>query len=153
MGNRRELKSGEIQLMRAGSGVSHSEFNPSAHEQAHFLQIWIMPSEQGLPPAYTEWTPPGVDSPKTLVISADGRDGSAQIAQDASIYLIRSEEKSVIPHQLSAGRGLWLHVMRGTATFDGVTLNPGDAASLEEPADLNIQTGPEGLDALLFDLK
>lgn len=153
MGNKRELKPGEIQLMRAGSGVTHSEFNPSPTEQARLLQIWIMPAERGLKPAYTEWTPPAVPTAKTLVISADGREGSAQIAQDASIYRILTDTDSVITHDLSAGRGIWLHVIRGTATLAGNTLLPGDAASLEEPGALEIHAGPEGLEALLFDLR
>ena len=153
MGNKRELKPGEIQMMRAGSGVTHSEFNPSKTEQVHLLQIWIMPAERGLKPAYTEWTPPAVPSAKTLVISADGREGSAQIAQDASIYLIRTDADSVITHDLSAGRGIWLHVIRGAATLAGNTLLPGDAASLEEVAALEIKAGPDGLEALLFDLR
>lgn len=152
MGNKRELKPCEIQLMRAGSGVTHSEFNPSSTEEARFLQIWIIPAERGLKPAYTEWTPPAVASPKTLVISSDGREGSAQIAQDASIYLIRAEAGSVIPHDLAAGRGIWLHVIHGAATLAGHTLLPGDAASLEEPASLEIHAGSDGLEALLFDL-
>ena len=85
MGNKRVLKPGEIQLMRAGSGVRHSEFNPSATEAAHLLQIWITPNQSNLAPAYTEWTPAEgrENDPKTLVISHDGRDGSATIARDA----------------------------------------------------------------------
>lgn len=154
MGNQRELKPGEIQLMRAGRGVTHSEFNPSPTEQARFLQIWITPSERGLEPAYTEWTPSAdaATPAKTLVISADGREGSARVVQDASIYLIRSGSAQTIHHDLAPGRGVWLHVILGSATFAGTTLHPGDAASLEEPALLEIQAGPDGLEALLFDL-
>jgi len=153
MGNQRELKPGEIQLMRAGSGVSHSEFNPSSTEPARFLQIWITPSQRGLPPAYTEWLPPlAATSTKTRVISADGRDGSARIAQDATVYLIRCDTAENITHQLTLGRGLWLHVIRGSATIAATLLLPGDAASLEEPALVHIQAGADGLEALLFDL-
>lgn len=154
MGNQRELKPGEIQLMRAGSGVSHSEFNPSATEEARFLQIWITPAERGLPPAYTEWTPPAgvAAAAKQLVISADGRDGSARIAQDAAVYLIRAAGGTTIPHALGAGRGLWLHCIRGTASLLGAVLQPGDAASLEQPGPLEILAGPDGLEALLFEL-
>jgi redox-sensitive bicupin YhaK (pirin superfamily) len=152
MGNKRELKPGEIQLMRAGSGVTHSEFNPSSTEQARLLQIWIMPAQRGLQPAYTEWTPPNALSAKTLVISADGREGSAQIAQNASIYRVLAEAHSSILHELTAGRGIWLHVIRGTAILGNNTLSPGDAASLEEPGTVEIQAGPDGLEALLFDL-
>jgi len=154
MGNKRELKPGEIQLMRAGRGVSHSEFNPSSTEQARFLQIWITPSERGLEPAYTEWTPPAdrSSSAKQLVISSDGRDGSARIAQDADVYLLRAGHGEVIPHHLAAGRGIWLHVIRGTAVLVETTLHPGDAASLEAPGLVEIHAGPDGLEALLFDL-
>ncbi|MEI6176653.1 MAG: pirin family protein [Verrucomicrobiota bacterium] len=154
MGNKRELKPGEIQLMRAGSGVTHSEFNPSMTEQARFLQIWITPSERGLEPAYTEWTPSadGASSAKQLVISPDGRDGSARIAQDAEVYLLRAGHGETIPHHLTADRGIWLHVIRGTANLAETTLHPGDAASLEESGMLEIKAGPEGLEALLFDL-
>jgi quercetin 2,3-dioxygenase len=155
MGNKRELKPGEIQLMRAGSGVFHSEFNPSKTEEARFLQIWIMPEKRGLEPAYTEWTPPA-EMPangKTLIISRDGRQGSARIAQDASIHLIRRATSGKVTHQLAPGRGAWLHVIRGSARFSGVTLGPGDAASVEEPGMLEISAGPEGVEALLFDLR
>jgi redox-sensitive bicupin YhaK (pirin superfamily) len=155
MGNQRELKPGEIQLMRAGKGVSHSEFNPSSTEEVRFLQIWITPSERGLDPAYTEWTPAEIlpVSPKQLVISADGREGSARIAQDASIYRILTGEGIVVTHQVTAGRGIWLHVIRGEAILAGAVLGPGDAASLEIATTLEIQAGAAGLEALLFDLR
>ena len=91
MGNGRTLKPGQIQLMSAGTGVTHSEFNPSPTETASFLQIWIRPRVHGLPPSYTEWHPkPEHDrAEKVLVISGDGRDGSATIQQDADVYRIR----------------------------------------------------------------
>jgi redox-sensitive bicupin YhaK (pirin superfamily) len=155
MGNKRALKPGEIQLMRAGSGVFHSEFNPSATEEVRLLQIWITPSVRGLEPAYTEWTPPAESENrnKLLVISEDAREGSARIAQDASIYLIRAAAGDTVSHDLVAGRGIWLHVIRGRAGVSGVTLEPGDAASIEEPVTLELKAGPEGLEALLFDLR
>ena len=87
-----------------------------------------------------------------LVISADGRDGSARIAQNADVYLIRAEGGVTVPHQLAAGRGIWLHIMRGSATLAGAVLHPGDAASLEDPIPVEILAGPDGLEALLFDL-
>jgi quercetin 2,3-dioxygenase len=152
MGNRRELKPGEIQLMRAGRGVQHSEFNPSPTEEARFLQIWITPAERGLEPAYTEWSPPAEARAKTLVISPDGRDGSAVIAQDATVHLLHGAADTVIRHALAAGRGMWLQVIRGSAGLAGCQLQPGDAASLEEPATIDIHVGPDGLEALLFDL-
>jgi redox-sensitive bicupin YhaK (pirin superfamily) len=155
MGNSRVLKPGEIQLMRAGTGVQHSEFNPSPTEPAHLLQIWITPDTRGLAPAYTEWTPaPGHENDvKTLVISSDGRDGSATIAQDASIYLLKIRPGTRTSHQLAAGRGLWLHIAKGTVILSGITLSAGDAASLEEPGEIEITSIDSTAEAILFDLK
>lgn len=154
MGNSRVLKPGEIQLMRAGSGVRHSEFNPSSTEPAHLLQIWITPDTRGLEPAYTEWTPAAgrENDAKTLVISVDGRDGSATIAQDASIYLLKLNSSTSAHHELSAGRGLWLHVAKGSLSVNGIELKAGDAVALEEPGALEITSSSESSEAILFDL-
>lgn len=154
MGNSRVLKPGDIQVMRAGSGVRHSEFNPSSTEEGHFLQIWITPDTRGLAPTYTDWTPaPGnANDGKLLVISADGRDGSATIAQDASVYLLKLQPGAQTSHTLAAGRGLWLHVATGSAIVAGVSLTAGDAISLEEPAEIEIAAGDSPLEALLFEL-
>ncbi len=154
LGNRRVLKPGEIQLMRAGRGVRHSEFNPSATEAAHLLQIWITPDTRGLEPAYTEWTPaPGRENEvKTLVISSDGRDGSATIAQDASIYLIKLRDGDTARHELPPGRGLWLHLATGKVSVNGIDLAAGDAVSLEEAGEIEI-TATGTAEAILFDLK
>jgi len=152
MGNKRVLHPGEIQLMRAGSGVRHSEFNPSSTESARLLQIWITPHTRGLDPDYTEWIPTAKLQTKTLVISPDGAEGSARIAQDARIYRILTNKQESVPHTLEGGRGLWLHVIRGNAALAGVDLGPGDALALEQPAELDILTSTEGLEALLFEL-
>jgi len=152
MGNKRVLNPGEIQLMRAGSGVRHSEFNPSRTTKVHLLQIWITPNQRGLSPDYTEWIPSGNTSTKTLVISADGRDGSASIAQDASIYLIKLQPCHTVRHDLAASRGLWLHIAKGSAQVAGLTLHSGDAISLEEAATLEITAVDEPVEAILFDL-
>lgn len=154
MGNKRELRPGDIQVMRAGSGVMHSEFNPSSSEPAHFLQVWMVPNQRGLEPSYTEWKHKAGAMPngKTLVISPDGRDGSAVIAQDAFVHVVRLAPGASASHTLEAGRGLWLHVAEGNATAAGVVLHPGDAISLEEAAEIEIRAGDESLNALLFDL-
>lgn len=152
MGNQRVLQPGEIQLMRAGSGITHSEFNPSRSESARFLQIWINPSERGLPPNYTEWKPPATLPAKTLVISPDGRDDSAQIAQDASVYLLRGAAGEMIVHELKYDRGIWLQVIHGSATLAGCELSAGDAASIEQAGTFEIRASNDGLEALLFDL-
>ncbi len=154
MGNGRTLLPGQIQLMSAGTGVTHSEFNPDSSKDLHLLQIWILPEKRGLTPSYTEWHPqPASDpDPKVLVISPDGRDNSATIHQDAEIYRLRLTSGQSVPHQLRPGRGLWLQVMRGSLTFDATPLSSGDGASTETPGDYAIQA-LEPSEALLFDLK
>lgn len=154
MGNGRILRPGQIQLMSAGAGVTHSEFNPSATAPARLLQIWIRPNARSLKPSYTEWHPdPRRDrDPKVLVISPDGRDGSAVIHQDAEVHLLRLEPGARALHTLAEGRGAWLQIAKGAMTLNGTSLAEGDAAAVEEPGALEFgsQTGAE---ALLFDLK
>jgi quercetin 2,3-dioxygenase len=154
MGNGRTLRPGQIQLMSAGSGVTHSEFNPSKQDGAHFLQIWIQPRERGLPPSYTEWhpKPEHASAPKVLVISEDGRDGSATIHQDADIYRIRLKAGQSVTHELTAGRGAWLQIAEGALLLDGIALATGDGASTEEPGTHTLAATQE-TEALLFDLR
>ena len=154
LGNGRKLKPGQIQLMSAGRGVTHSEFNPSNNEPLHFLQIWIQPRERGLVPSYTEWHPkPEHESaPKVLVISPDGREGSATIHQDAEVYRLRLEPGETATHELKPGRGAWLQVAEGALSCNGVELRTGDGASTDIPGALTI-TAREPVSALLFDLR
>jgi len=154
LGNGRVLKPGQIQLMSAGTGVTHSEFNPSAGEALHFLQIWLQPRERGLKPSYTEWTPkPEEDAlPKVLVISSDGRDGSATIHQDADVYRLRLSPGQTVTHELAAGRGAWLQVAEGSVSFNGEELHTGDGACTEKSGKLTF-TAARQTEALLFDLK
>ena len=153
MGNGRQLKPGQIQLMSAGSGVTHSEFNPSRSEPGSFLQIWIKPDTQGLKPSYTEWHPSAVNesAAKVLVISPDGRNDSATIHQDADIYRIRIKSGESVSHFVRTGRGVWFQLIKGGVTFNGTQLAEGDAASSEESGILEI-TANEDAEALLFDL-
>jgi redox-sensitive bicupin YhaK (pirin superfamily) len=153
LGNERILTPGQIQLMSAGAGVRHSEFNPSATEPTHFLQIWIQPREQGLRPSYTEWhpSPRHADDPKVLVISADGRDGSAGIQQDAEIFRILLEPGQSLQHEVREGRGIWLQIAEGSLAVNGIKLDSGDAAATEESGILTL-TANSRTNALLFDL-
>jgi len=153
MGNGRTLKPGEIQLMSAGRGVAHSEFNPSATEPMRLLQIWIQPRERGLKPSYTEWKPTAeqAKAPKVLVISPDGSDGSATIHQDAEVYRLRLEPGQTVTHELRANRGAWLQVVTGKLTVNGEALEEGDGASTEEAGKLTV-TATTPTEALLFDL-
>jgi redox-sensitive bicupin YhaK (pirin superfamily) len=154
LGNSRALQPGEIQLMRAGSGVRHSEFNPLASGPSHFLQVWITPHTRGLAPDYTEWKPDAGNgnTPKTLVISPDGREGSATIAQDAFIYLLKLDGTAETSHELAPGRGLWLHIAKGKAQVNGIKLEAGDAISLEQPGAISVSADGAPLEAILFDL-
>jgi redox-sensitive bicupin YhaK (pirin superfamily) len=154
MGNGKQLQPGQIQLMSAGTGITHSEFNPSRSEPLHFLQIWIVPRQQGLKPGYTEWhpKPEQAQAGKVLVISPDGREGSATIHQDADIYLVRLQPGQTVTHDLKAGRGAWLHVAQGSITLNGVELTAGDGASTEDAGKLAV-TASEPTQAFLFDLK
>ncbi len=153
LGNGRILEPGQIQLMSAGAGVTHSEFNPSPTEPGHFLQIWILPERRGLPPSYTEWHPkPGTeDLPKALLISQDGREDSATIHQDAFVYRLRLQPGQTIAHDLPPGRGAWIQLIRGRLHVDGTILEPGDGASTEDAGALEV-TAQEFSEALLFDL-
>jgi redox-sensitive bicupin YhaK (pirin superfamily) len=153
MGNGRVLKPGQIQLMSAGAGVLHSEFNPSPSETTHMLQIWIFPDKRGKEPGYTEWhpKPEHEEQAKVLVISQYGREESAVIHQDASIYRLKLKAGQEVTHDLAAKRGAWLQLARGSVSLNGTALAAGDAASTEEAGTLSI-TAKEDAEALLFDL-
>ena len=153
MGNHAQLKPGEIQVMSAGTGVKHSEFNPSKSDRLHLIQIWIQPDRAGLQPRYAEWTPTSkqLESPKVLIISNDGREGSAHISQDADVYRVKSKSVGTISHDMRAGRGLWFQLIGGEVEIDGVKLLPGDAVRSEDTGTYAFNsTGP--VEALLFDL-
>jgi redox-sensitive bicupin YhaK (pirin superfamily) len=139
--------------MSAGSGVTHSEFNPSKTEGGHFLQIWIKPERQGLTPSYTEWhpTPELENESKVLVISPDGREGSATIHQDADIYRVRLSDGKSLEHSVREGRGVWVQLIKGELSINGQRLSPGDAASTEAAGTLALSANGD-VEALLFDL-
>jgi redox-sensitive bicupin YhaK (pirin superfamily) len=153
LGNGRQLKPGQIQLMSAGSGVTHSEFNPSSSQPAHLLQIWILPRTKSLTPSYTEWQPP-CDEPgqsKTLIIAGDGRDGAATIHQNADIYRLTLAPGESVSHKIWPGRAAWIQCIQGSARCMDSPLEQGDAVYTEDEGELTLTaTGP--LDALLFDL-
>ncbi len=154
MGNSRELRPGQIQLMSAGSGVLHSEFNPSNSDKTHMLQVWLFPNKRNLAPGYTEWhpKPEHASQSKVLVISPDGREDSAVIHQDANIYRLKLTKGQEVTHDVSTGRGAWLQLARGSVSLNGNTaLSAGDAASTDDAGTLTI-TATEDSEALLFDL-
>lgn len=154
LGNERTLRPGQIQLMSAGTGVRHSEFNPSANEATRFLQIWIQPRAQGLRPSYTEWHPAeeNQNAPKVLVISPDGRDGSASIQQDVLVYRLRLEPGETVSYALSDDHALWLQVATGSGELNGIPLCAGDGASAKVAGSFTLNASTP-LDALLFDFE
>ena len=153
MGNHARVVPGQIQVMGAGTGVRHSEYNPLPDRPMQILQVWIQPEKAGLPPFYAEWTPtPGQRvAPKALMISRDGREGSARLRQDADVHRLLAPAGTVLDHELRPGRGLWLQVVRGEVELDGALLGPGDAASTEV-AGIHRLMARKDLEALLFDL-
>jgi redox-sensitive bicupin YhaK (pirin superfamily) len=153
IGNHAQVQPGQIQVMSAGTGVKHSEFNPSATERLQILQVWIQPDRAGLKPRYAEWTPTTaqLNSPKVLIISNDGREGSAHISQDADVYRVKSPQAFTVVHELAQGRGLWFQLIAGEVTVGDVKLQPGDAVSSEQSGRFEFTSaGP--VEALLFDL-
>ena len=152
MGNGRVIKTGEVQYMSAGTGVQHSEFNPSQDEAVHLLQIWIQPDAKGLKPRYAEKsfanTAPGV---LNLVTSKAGRDGSIAIHQDADLWLAKLDAGNRVTHKLAPGRNGWLHVAEGEVSLNGKTLNGGDAAAVNGEGALELSASKPS-QVLLFDL-
>lgn len=158
LGNGATIRPGEVQVMGAGTGIRHSEFNASDQDPVHFLQIWIRPAEAGLEPRYQQKTFP-VEQRRgrlRLVGSADGRDGSLLIRQDVAVYagLLGPGEQARLP--VAPGRRVWVQVARGAVSVNGTRLQAGDGASLkDETALLFAQDGgAEGGEAelLVFDL-
>ena len=153
MGNGRTLRPGEIQLMSAGTGVAHSEFNPDRSQRLRILQVWIQPRVRGLKPSYTEWkpTPAQANATDVVVISPDGRDGSAVIQQDAIVRRLKLRAGEATSHTVATGRGMWLQVATGALRVGDVALAQGDGASSEDAGTVAITATTDG-EALLFDL-
>ena len=153
MGNGEDIHAGEMQLMRAGSGVQHSEFNPSDSEAVHLLQIWILPSEQGLAPGYWQKTFP--DEAKRgrwcLLVSPDAADSSLLIHQDARLSAALLDGAETLDYPIAAGRKAYLHVARGSLQANGHELGAGDALMYVNEARVSLQAGKDA-EVLLFDL-
>ena len=153
MGNGSVIVPGDVQRMSAGTGVTHSEFNPSRNFPVHFLQIWILPAEKGIEPGYEQKRFP--DNAKrgrlALIASPDGSDGSVKIHQDASIYASLIGVGESVSHGFASGRKGWLQVVRGSLELCGHTMSAGDGAALSDEADVQI-LARENCEFLLFDL-
>ena len=153
MGSGSVIRPGDVQLMSAGTGVRHSEFNHSSTEAVHFLQIWIMPKFTGTKPSYQEKR--FDDGEKRgrlrLIVSPDGADGSLTIVQDARLYAGLVDGKEQIDHPIAPDRKAYVHVARGRVSLNGLELNAGDGVKVAEEALLTLSNG-ENADVLVFDL-
>ena len=153
LGNGEILKPGELQRMTAGTGIRHSEFNPSASEAVHLYQIWLHPERPGLTPSYEQrrFEPAEQDSRWRVVAARDGREGSLVIHQDAALYLARLPAGETLVRTLDAKRHAWLQVLRGKVSVGGAELVPGDAVAVSDENELSV-TANETAELLLFDL-
>ena len=153
MGTGSVLHYGDVQRMSAGSGVRHSEFNHSATDGLHFLQIWIQPNVTGIPPSYEEkhFTPESKRGKLRLIASSDGRQGSVLIHQDAAIYASILQEGEQAAHALDEGRLAYVHLIRGSLVVNGTPLKAGDALKLTQEAAVTL-TQAEDAEVLVFDL-
>jgi redox-sensitive bicupin YhaK (pirin superfamily) len=153
LGNGSVLRPGELQHMTAGTGVRHSEFNPSDRQEVHLYQIWLMPDERGLQPSYEQKAFPEEQRQGTLrlVASPTGDDGSLTIHQDARLYLSTLQAGETAAHTLDAGRHAWLQVLRGQVSLNGQRLSAGDGAAVSGEEKLQI-SAPSEAEVMLFDL-
>jgi redox-sensitive bicupin YhaK (pirin superfamily) len=147
------LKYGDVQRMSAGSGVRHSEFNGSKEKLVHFLQIWITPKKEGIKPSYEEkkYSVEDKQNKLKLIVSPDGKDGSLQINQDASIYASILEEGRDVSLNLANGRHSWVQVVRGSLELNGTVLSEGDGASVSDVQKLELKAKKPS-EVLVFDL-
>jgi redox-sensitive bicupin YhaK (pirin superfamily) len=153
MGNGEVLRPGEFQRMSAGTGITHSEFNPSASEPVHLYQIWLFPERKGITPGYEQkrFSETERHNKLQLVASRDSEDGSLLIHQDARIYLSQIDAQQEITYRLAAGRYAWLQVLRGTVSLNGIQLDTSDGAAVSNETSLMIRANADA-EIMLFDL-
>lgn len=144
---------GEVQKMTAGTGVTHSEYNPSKTELVHLLQIWIVPDQRNLPPSYEQKTYSTAEKRNQLrlIASPQGRDGSVTVHQDVNLYASVLEAGNKVVHELSPNRHIWVQVAQGEITLNGLSLSAGDAAAISEENQVVVIANTAS-EFLLFDL-
>jgi len=153
MGNGSVIRPGDVQRMSAGRGVRHSEFNASRSEPVHLLQIWIEPNVSGIDPGYEEkhFSDDEKRGRLRLIASADGRDGSVVIHQNAQVYAALLDGADTVTHPLAAGRKAYAHVARGTVTVNGERLSGGDGVRISNESSIVFSDASDA-EILLFDL-
>jgi len=153
MGNGSIIRPGDVQRMSAGTGVTHSESNPSSERSVHLLQIWILPEKEGIDPDYEEKRFPEAEKRNSLrlIISPGGDDGSVRINQDARVYASVMDAEQEVVHQLDRERHAWLQVAGGAVKLNDIELKQGDGAAVSEETEGRIKAD-EPAEILLFDL-
>jgi redox-sensitive bicupin YhaK (pirin superfamily) len=148
------IRPGDVQVMSAGTGIRHSEFNHSKTEPVHFLQIWVLPDRNGLAPRYDQKTFPNAEKRNRLrlVGSPDGRDGSIVIHQDTDIYDALLSRGHAVTHDLKTGRKSWIQVVGGAVEVNGKAAVAGDGVAVEDEAVLSITARADDTEVLVFDL-
>lgn len=153
LGNGEVLRPGEFQRMTAGSGIRHSEFNPSETEPVHLYQIWLTPRVAGLPPSYEQkpFDPAGRDNRWQLVASPDGAGGSLTIQQNARVYLANVAAGSPLRCAIEPDRHAWLQIIRGEGQLNGLQVGASDGVAISDERGLEL-TAQTAVEAMLFDL-
>jgi hypothetical protein len=153
MGNGSDIRAGDVQVMSAGAGVTHSEFNLDPKNPVHFLQIWILPERAGLPPRYQQkkFAASEKKNRLRLLVSRDGGEGSLVLGQDASLYGALLDAGAEVRHTLASDRHAWVQVVSGALELNGQKLGPGDGAAVSNEKKLTLR-GLAAAEALLFDL-
>jgi quercetin 2,3-dioxygenase len=155
MGHQQVLGPNEIQRMSAGTGIRHSEFNPSDSERLHFFQIWIEPGTTGTKPSYEQirFDPEEKKNKLKRLAGPAGENGAARINQDAQVFVAELAKDSEIPYRLGPHRSAWVHVVRGEVTVNGNALRTGDAVAIDGEEHLSLTgVNAESSEILLFDL-
>lgn len=147
------IKPGDLQRMSAGTGIQHSEFNPSDAEWVHLYQIWLLPNRRGVTPSYEQraFTEEEKAGRLRLVASPDGADNSLTIHQDARLYLASLLPGQAVSHQLADGRSAWAQLLRGKVALNGDVLGAGDGAAVSEEKKVDIESRGKA-EIMLFDL-
>jgi len=154
IGNGSVIRPGDMQVMSAGTGIRHSEFNPSKSEPVHFLQIWVLPDRQGLAPRYDQKTFPETEKRGRLRLigSPDGRDGSIVIHQDTDIYDALLSSGDAVTNNLKPGHKSWVQVVRGAVEVNGKAADAGDGVAVEDEAVVTVMSLADDSEVLVFDL-
>jgi len=154
MGTGSVIRPGDVQLMSAGSGVTHSEFNHSGADEVHFLQIWVVPAEKETPPAYQQVTVADAEKRGALrlIVSPEGGAGVLRIRQDMRIWSGLFDDAEQQTFSLAADRWAWIHLARGAITVNGIRFNAGDGARIRNESMLTFSDG-EQAEVLLFDMR